>query len=229
MIRISLAASTAAFILAAPAMAESRDYDVSSFDGIEVSAGIDVNFETGGGQSVSVENKDGNFDDIIVEVRGGKLVLKRPRQIGWGKRPRYAVTVSAPILSSVEVSSGADAIGSGLSGEQVRIETSSGADADITGIDAVNVSLASSSGSDLNASGTCDGVTADSSSGSDIEAGDLHCRIGAADASSGSDITIYASESVSADASSGADIDVLGGPTDADIDKSSGGSVHIRS
>ena len=228
MIRIILAASTAAFVLAAPAMAETRNFDVPSFDGLEVSAGIDVNFETGGGQSVSVENKNGNFDDIIVEVKGGKLVLKRPRKIGWGKRPRYNVTVSAPSLNSVQASSGADVTGSGLSGERVRIETSSGADADITGIDAVRISLDSSSGSDLDASGTCDSLTADSSSGSDIEAGNLICRIGAADASSGSDITIHVTEAVSAEASSGAGIDVYGGPTDADIDKSSGGSVHIR-
>ncbi len=228
MIRIILAASTAALILAAPAMAETRNFDVSSFDGLEVSAGIDVNFETGGSQSVSVENKDGDFDDIIVEVKGGKLVLKRPRKIGWGKRPRYNVTVSAPSLNSVEVSSGADVTGSGLSGERVRIETSSGSDADISGIDAVNVSLHSSSGSDLDASGTCDSVTAHSSSGSDLEAGDLVCRLGEADASSGSDLTIYASESVDADASSGASVNVRGGPTDADIDKSSGGSVRIR-
>ena len=228
MIRIILAASTAALILAAPAIAETRNFDVASFDGIDVSAGIDVNFETGGAQSVSVENKDGDFDDIIVEVKGGKLVLKRPRRTGWGKRPRYNVTVSAPSLNSIEVSSGADATGSGLSGEQVRIETSSGADADITGIDAVHISLGSSSGSDLDASGTCDSLTADSSSGSDINAGDLHCRIGAADASSGSDITIYVTEAVAADASSGADVNVYGGPTDADIDKSSGGSVRIR-
>ena len=228
MVRTLIAASAAVLIFAAPALAEIQNYDVAAFDGIEVSAGIDVNFTTGGTQSVSVENKNGNFDDIIVEVRHGKLVLKRPRKIGWGKRPRYNVTVTAPSLNSVEASSGADATGSGLSGDQVRIETSSGADADITGINAVHIALGSSSGSDLNASGTCDSLTADSSSGSDIDAGDLHCRIGAADASSGSDITIYVTEAVAADASSGGDVNVYGGPTDADIDKSSGGSVHIR-
>ncbi|MCF6328853.1 MAG: DUF2807 domain-containing protein [Henriciella sp.] len=228
MIRIILAASTAALVLAAPAMAETRNYDVSPFDGLEVSAGINVNFETGGTQSVLVENKTGDFDDIIVEVTGGKLVLKRPRKIGWGKRPRYSVTVSAPRLNSVEASSGAEATGSGLSGEQVRIETSSGADADITEIDAVKVTLHSSSGSDLDASGTCDSVSAHSSSGSGLDAGELVCRLGEADASSGSDLTIYASEGVDADASSGASVNVLGAPTDADIEKSSGGSVRIR-
>ncbi len=228
MIRIILAASVAAFVLAAPAMAEARQYDVSPFDGLEVSAGIDVSFETGGTQSVLVENKNGDFDDIIVEVRGGKLVLKRPRKIGWGKRPRYNVTVSAPRLSSVEASSGADVTGSGLRGDQVRIETSSGSDADISDIDAVNISLHSSSGSDLDASGTCDSVSAHSSSGSDLDAGDLVCRLGEADASSGSGLTIYASESVDAEASSGASVNVRGGPTDADIDKSSGGSVRIQ-
>lgn len=228
MIRPILAASVATLILATPALAETRDYDVSSFTAIDVSAGIDVSFETGQSQSVSVENSKGDFGDIIVEVRGDTLVLKRPnRGLSWAKRERYSVAVSAPTLSVLDVSSGADAIGSGLSGREVSISTSSGADANVVDIVAENVSLSSSSGSDLKASGTCDHVEADSSSGSDIEARELICKSADADASSGSDIEIYASERVDADASSGADVDVFGGPTQTQIDKSSGGSVSI--
>ncbi len=229
MIRPLIAAAAVTLALALPALAETRNYDVPSFTGIDVSAGIDVTFETGSAQSVSVENSNGKFGDIIVEVRGDTLILKRPRRgLSWGKRQRYTVTVSAPILSNIEASSGADADGSGLSGAEVTISTSSGADANVSAIEAGNVSLSSSSGSDLKASGTCDQITADSSSGSDINAKNLHCVTGYADASSGSDIEIYASERATAEASSGADIDVFGGPEVTDIDKSSGGSVNIR-
>lgn len=228
MIRTLTAASVAALCFAAPALAETRTYDVGAFTGLEVSAGINVNFETGQARSVSVRNAKDNFDDIIVEVKGDTLILKRPRKIGWGKRTRYTVTVSAPSLDRVEASSGADVTGSGLSGDEVSISSSSGADATITGIDAQTVRLESSSGSDIEASGTCDRVIADSSSGADIEAGDLVCRIGDADASSGSDITIHVSESINADVSSGADIDVYGQPEARNTDKSSGGSVNFK-
>lgn len=229
MIRSFLAVSAAALCFTLPALAETRTYDVPAFTGLDVSSGIDVTFTAGPAQSVSVENRDGKFDDIIVEVKDGDLSLKRPQKMGWGRRPRYNVTVTAPVLSRVDVSSGADVSGSGLSGPVVSISTSSGADATITGISAGRVTLDSSSGSDLTASGTCDHVDAESSSGSDIEAGDLICATAEADASSGSDLEIHATNSVRADASSGADIDVHGGPTTADIDKSSGGSVSIKS
>ncbi len=228
MIRSFIVASGATLFFAVPALADTRTYDVDAFTGISASAGIDVNFTTGQAQSVSVENRDNDFDDIIVETKGDMLILKRPKKIGWGKRKRYTVTVSAPNLDRVEASSGSDVTGSGLSGDQVRIETSSGADADIADIDAVHIALESSSGSDLNASGKCDSLTADSSSGSDIDARGLHCRIGAAEASSGSDITIHVSEGVIAEVSSGADVDVYGEPAERNVDKSSGGSVSFK-
>lgn len=230
MIRSILCAAMAATILTTAAHAETRSYDVSSFTGIDVSAGLNVTFTTGGPQSITVENTKGDFSDISVEVKGDTLMLKRKKKNwGWGKkRLRYNITVSAPVLSDIEASSGSDITGSGLSGIEVSIDTSSGADATVTNVDAVTVYLDSSSGSDLNVSGKCTTVRAESSSGSDIEAGDLVCQSGRAEASSGSDITIHTTERVSADVSSGADVNVRGGPTEVDTDKSSGGSVNIR-
>ncbi len=232
MIRTLTLVSASALALAGLASAETQTYDVSGFSGIDVSAGIDVTFSTGSSYSVSAENKNGDFSDLKIETSDDALVISRVKKnwtSGWNKRQKYAVTVTAPSLSFINASSGSDITGSGLSGDQVSLSVSSGADIDVSDIDAVSVSLESSSGSDLNASGTCDSVSADSSSGSDIEASGLICRIGDADASSGSDIEIHATESVTADASSGADIDVYGGPTITDIDKSSGGSVSIKS
>lgn len=230
MIRCFSVASLVALGLAGAASAETRTYDVGAFTNIDISAGLDLAFEAGGAQAISVENDTGDFSDIDVFVRGDTLVLKRKKNNwGWGKRRlRYGITVSAPQISGVEASSGSDVSGRNMSGSDVRIEVSSGADVTVTGVDGGTVSIETSSGSDANVAGTCETVRADSSSGSDIEARDLICQNGYADASSGSDIAIHASSSVSADASSGADIDVYGNPTDVDSDKSSGGSVSIR-
>lgn len=230
MIRSLTAASVAVLLVAGAASAETRSYDVGSFTAIDASAGLDVTFTTGGDQSVTVENRKGDFSDIEVLVKNDTLVLKRAKQNwGWGKkRERYNITVSAPIISDIEASSGSDVTGSGLTGESIFIDVSSGADVSVEAINGGTVRLETSSGSDLTASGTCTEVRADSSSGSDINAGDLVCTNGRAEASSGSDITIHVTGRVSADVSSGADINVRGGPTDVDTDKSSGGSVNIR-
>lgn len=231
MIRSLTAASVAVLLIAGTASAETRSYDVGSFTAIDASAGLDVTFTTGSEQSVTVENRKGNFSDIEVLVKNDTLVLKRTKKNNWGwgkKRERYRVSVSAPLISNIEASSGSDVKGSGLSGDSIFIDVSSGADVSVESVTGGTVRLESSSGSDLTISGTCNEVRADSSSGSDINAGNLVCTNGRAEASSGSDITIHVTGRVSADVSSGADVNVRGGPTEVDTDKSSGGSVNIR-
>lgn len=230
MIRLFSSAAIAALFMAGTATAETRTFDVGSFTEIDVSGGLDLEFTAGGAQSVTVLNKKDDFSDIVVEVKGDTLVLKRKKNNwggGWKKRPQYLVTVSAPVLNAIEASSGSDVDGAGLTGV-VSIDASSGADVTVRDIQASSVGLESSSGSDITVAGTCSDVRAESSSGSDIEAKSLICANGRADASSGSDISIYVSGSLRAEASSGADIDVYGGPTDVASDKSSGGSVSIK-
>lgn len=230
MIRTLTAASVVALGLAGVASAETRTYDVGSFTDIDISAGLDLSFEQGASQSISVENKKGDFSDIDVVVKGDTLVLKRKKNNwGWGrKRERYGITVTAPVINGIEASSGSDAVGRGMSGADISVDVSSGADVTVTGVDGGTVRISTSSGSDASVSGSCTTVRADASSGSDLEARDLICQNGEADASSGSDIAIHVTGSVDAEASSGADVDVYGSPTDVSSDKSSGGSVSIR-
>lgn len=229
MIRTLSSVSLAAIALAGIASAETRTFDVGTFTNIDVSAGIEVAFEAGPAQSVSVENRKGDFSDIDVSVRGDTLVLKRKkRNIGWtARRTGYSVTVTAPQISGLEASSGSDVAGTGMSGDDIRISVSSGADVSVTGINGGTVSVQTSSGSDATVSGVCNTVRAKSSSGSDLSARDLVCEAGEASASSGSDLSLHTTTSLQAKASSGADIDVYGGPTDVNTDKSSGGSVNV--
>ncbi|MEP1144853.1 MAG: head GIN domain-containing protein [Henriciella sp.] len=231
MIRTLTAASLIALGLAGAASAETRTFDVGSFTNIDISAGLDLSFDEGASQSISVENKKGDFSDIEVRVKGDTLVLKRKKNNwGWGrKRERYDITVTAPVINGVEASSGSDVTGRGMSGSDISVDVSSGADVTVTDVSGGTVRIQTSSGSDASVSGTCSNVDAQASSGSDLEARGLVCQNGQADASSGSDISIYVTGSVDAEASSGADVDVYGSPTDVNSDKSSGGSVSIRS
>lgn len=231
MIRTLTATSLIALGLAGAASAETRTFDVGSFTNIDISAGLDLSFDEGASQSISVENKKGDFSDIEVLVKGDTLVLKRKKNNwGWGrKRERYDITVTAPVINGVEASSGSDVTGRGMSGSDISVDVSSGADVTVTDVSGGTVRIQTSSGSDASVSGTCSNVDAQASSGSDLEARGLVCQNGQADASSGSDISIYVTGSVDAEASSGADVDVYGSPTDVNSDKSSGGSVSIRS
>ena len=228
--RIAIAAIALSTSAALPALAETRTYDVGNFEGIDVSAGIEVIYETGTAKSVSVENKDGDFSDIIVESKGGELVLKRPRKMGWGRRRApYTVTVGVPSLNSIEASSGSSVSGDGLSGPRANVEVSSGADVEIRGINAETVIAQASSGASMEIAGTCTTIDADASSGANLDAGDLICERLTADVSSGASIDAHASQSVRADASSGGSVRAFGGAGDVSVEKSSGGSVRVVS
>ena len=231
MIRTITVASVLALGLAGIASAETRNYDVGAFTQIDISAGLDLNFQVGSAQSIAVENKNGDFSDIQVLVKDDTLVLKRTKRMSWGwggKRERYSITVTAPEINGLEASSGSDVSGLGMSGDSLSIDVSSGADVSLAGVDGGTVTIEVSSGSDASVAGTCTTVRADSSSGADIDARDLVCTNGEADASSGSDIYIHATTRADVDVSSGADVTVYGGPTEVNTDKSSGGSVSIR-
>ena len=212
--RLAFASLSILAIAALPAAAEVRTYDVGNFDGIDVSAGIEVRYVTGASRSVEVDDET--------------LVLKRQKKMNWGsKRQDYSVTVLVQSLSDIEASSGSYVEGSGLSGEEASIDVSSGARTIVTGISAGEIDIETSSGSSVEASGTCSELEADASSGSTIDAGALQCTALVADVSSGASIRAHASERVDAEASSGGSIRVTGGATDVTIDKSSGGSVTI--
>ncbi|MFQ5562145.1 MAG: head GIN domain-containing protein [Parvularculaceae bacterium] len=203
----SLAAGAA--LLAGSASAETKSFDLPAFDEIDASAGVDVNVSVGGAQSVIAENENGDFDDLVLEVRRGELRASRKnKRFGFGKRERYKIVVTMPALEGIEISSGADA--------------------DVTGVNADHFSIDGSSGADADIAGTCKTLDIDVSSGANINASDLICEVATVDVSSGGNAKIHATQRLNADASSGGHATVYGKPEYVDIDKSSGGGVSVR-
>lgn len=217
--------------VAAPAFAETKSYDLPVFTSLDVSSGLEVEFTTGGAQSVIAANDNGAWDKLDVSVKNGELKLKRKSTtMSWrAPKEKFKITVSAATINGVETASGSSVRGSGVTGDEVVIDSSSGSDVHITDIDAGSLEIDASSGSTLNISGTCQSVTVDSGSGSSVRAADMVCLYATVDASSGSSVSITATQSVTAEASSGASVKVSGDPLNTDVEKSSGGSVKIRS
>jgi hypothetical protein len=200
----AVAVATAA-VIALPAFAETRSYSLSGFDRIDVSAGVDVTLNQGP-FSVKADERNGDFDRLIVEVRGNTLhVSRKTNWLSWNG-PDYSVTVSAPNITEIGVSSGAALEGHGLSLKDLEVSVSSGADVELTG--------------------ACAGLRVDISSGADFDGEGLKCETASVDASSGADADAFATRSANGDASSGADITFHGKPADFTKDTSSGGSVR---
>ena len=123
---------------------ESRS--VGSFDGLDVSEGINVNLlvDPGAVPSVSVTFDDNLLSKLVTEVRGGTLVIEFDGSVSILGSGRF-VDVIVDSLDSIEVSGGADLNGFGTATDY-RLSASGGADVDLAGLDAANVEVDISGG-----------------------------------------------------------------------------------
>lgn len=200
----ALATALAAGLIALPALAETKVYPLKNFSKIDASAGLEVVLKQGP-HNVVVDHSKGEFDRVVVEVKGDTLKLGRKSGIYRNNSGRVTITVTAPDISSIDVSSGVT-----LEADNYRF---------------ASLDLDVSSGGGVDLSGSCRALSVDVSSGASVDAEDLKCETVTADASSGGSVEAFASRSASGSASSGGSIEFEGNPQEFVKDTSSGGSV----
>ena len=209
---------------------ETQTRNVSGFNAIDVSTGIDLYITMGNTEEVKIVADEDIINDIKTEVKNGTLhiYMKRNNWFNWGGNKSRKAYVTVKELVELRASSGSDVQSENtLQGESLEISASSGSDVKLD-VHYKNLSLDTSSGSDAELSGKTKYLRLSASSGSDIDASDLEAVNCKASASSGSDISLTVTEELEADASSGADITYHGNPKIRDINESSGGDVRGR-
>ena len=223
--------------------------NVGKFTGVSVSSGIKVNFTQGNNQSVVVDTDPNLQEYISTQVENGILVIsvqnKNNRKLNFKK---LLVTVEAPQLSSVRVSSGSLLTTLNTINEndfQANISSGANLNADLNIRNKTNVSissgssmrmdvktknfqLAGSSGSSSTVVGNAENTTFSLSSAASCNAQDLSSKNATASASSGASLKINTTENLTATASSGASIRYKGNPRNfiGSGKSSSGGTVQ---
>lgn len=206
--------------------------NVSSFNGIKVSTGIDLYITMGTVEEVKIVAEDDIIDNLITEVKDGTLRIYMKQSNNWfnwnsGNQTRKAY-VTVKELQKIDASSGSEVQSENmLKGENLEVKASSGSDVTLD-IYYKSFSLDTSSGSDAKISGKTKNFKAEASSGSDINAQDLESSICRVSVSSGSDASVNVTDELYAKASSGADVRYYGNPQVKDIDESSGGDVSHK-
>lgn len=203
-----------------------EERNVTNFESLEVSNGIEVFVNQDASEKVIVET-DSNIQKLLkTEVSGGTLKLYMEEGVLHTRLLRVYVTLKQ--LKSVETSSGSHVKSENkISCDHLKMSSSSGSGIKLEVV-CDKLEAESSSGSHLNVYGSAKLLTADSSSGSGIDASGLVAEKGELSSSSGSHINAQITKELKADASSGAGITVMGNPAIRDTDGSSGGSVHFK-
>jgi hypothetical protein len=197
-----------------------------SFNGINVSTGIDVYLRQGEKESISVKADENLQEYILTEVKGGVLHVYTESIIRKAKMKRVYVTMKE--ITSLKAGSAGDIIGeTQLKGDKIIIRSGSAGDIKIDLI-ARQVDINISSSGDVELSGEADIVEADLSSAGKLSAYDLKVKEADISASSAGDVKITVSEKLSASASSAAEISYRGNPKYVKAHSSSAGSIHNR-
>ena len=198
---------------------------VSSFEAVSASAGIEVILLQDSVTKVVVE-ADSNLQEIIkTEVSKGELKIYPKKRISTCESKKVFVTFKN--LHSIEASSGSEVKSTAeLRFESLQVSGSSGADIELK-ITANKLNLEGSSGANITIKGNVQTLDVDGSSGANIKAKELSSKSCNAGASSGANLRLVVTDKINAQASSGGNIKISGNPKERNVEKSSGGNVDI--
>lgn len=199
-----------------------------NFREVRASGGVTVHLKTGPETAITVEADDNIIHYVETTVSGGTLTI-RIRELNSLSNVTLNVYVTAPTLSKISASAGADIDSKDMiaSTEKVSVHASSGGSIHVN-LDAPSVSLNGSSGAEIMATGRTRDLTADASSAAAIHAFGLHAENVTAGASSSGEIAVFGSVSINASASSAGSVNYKGGAPSVKKNESSGGSVEAR-
>jgi hypothetical protein len=185
---------------------EARAYTLSGFSRLAVGSNVAVTLRRGPFH-VEAQSRDGDLSRLIIETRGDELSISSQSMFTAGRSPTYAVTITAPTWTAMDVSAGAAVEGADL--------------------DLADIAIDAATGASLTLSGACDAATINIASSAAANLADLRCRAATVDASGGASLAIYASETARVTASTGAAITV-GGDPDLTSETSSGGVIAAK-
>jgi hypothetical protein len=206
---------------------------VSSFHGIQVSAGIDLYLSQSNTEGLAVSASSTEYrDKIITEVENGVLKIYYGERGSWGSsnwgNRKMKAYVSAKNIDLLEASGGSDVfIDENLKVAKLKVQLSGGSDM-IGKLEVEDLIVGASGGSDAKLSGTVNHLKVSISGGSDFKGADLFAENCSISASGGSDAYIHVNKELESHASGGSDIRYTGNP--ATRNTSSGeGTVKKRS
>jgi phage shock protein PspC (stress-responsive transcriptional regulator) len=200
------------------------------FDEIEAAGLFRVLVRQGDGYKAEAAGRTGDLDDVRLEVRGDRLIIRSRRNnglfSGFGNhRNPILVTVTLPSLKRLELSAACQADVSGFRDEDLRVNASSAASARLNvNVPHLEVDLSSAAHAEL--SGTATDLSVDGSSASSLDALGLRATKASVDLSSGSEAKVHATDELKVDLSSGSQVKYAGSPGHIEKDLNSGSSLE---
>jgi hypothetical protein len=206
-----------------------RKIDISGFNAISVSSGINIYLSQSEEENVLIKGNADILDKITVrKTTSGILELKFENKAssmnwGWAKGDGVKAYISFKTLSKLIASGGSDIINqNNFKLDDFSIIASGGSDINLN-LSVNHLTIVASGGSDIYLKGKTNKLNLTSSGGSDIKAYGLVVAEVMVVSSGGSDVELFVEKSIKAVASGASDIRYKGNPSNKSV-KSSGAS-----
>jgi hypothetical protein len=187
----------------------SRNYQVGNFDQVELAGRYDVDVRTGANVSVAASGPEQALERLVVEVRGGKLVIEPKHERRWfgfgggNKLAKVKVVVTVPALTAASLAGSGDIRIDKVRGDRFAGEIAGSGDLHLGAVEVgrLKLSIAGSGGLDAG-SGRARSAEYEIAGAGDVRAAQI--------ATEELKISIAGSGNVQAHAIRAADVDIMG-------------------
>jgi hypothetical protein len=199
-----------------------KNYNVGNFSEIEVAGPYDVEVRTGAKASVAARGGEKLLERTVVEVRGGKLVIRPENNHnffhwGWGNNGKAHFTVTVPALNGASIAGSGDIKVDKVAGQAFEgsVAGSGGIDVAAMNVQQLKLSIAGSGGVKAG-TGTAQSAEYEIAGSGDIDAGSVQAQ--------SLKVSIAGSGGVKAHSSGTADVDIMGS---GNVDVAGGAKCNV--
>lgn len=202
---------------------------ISDYVSLTVSRGIDARLVKSDAKDITIEVYGITADDIIVENKGGELIIKVASKALWQemKDNHWWARIEIPYtnLEALEATTGAKiSTEEPIVSKTIDMAVSMGGELELN-IKATKIHLSASMGGVAELEGSAESIDISASMGSEIDMHGLVAKYVKAKSSMGSDIRVYATEEFDGRANMGGYVRVSGKPNRFYENTSMGGDI----
>ena len=208
-----------------------RNYKVGSFDQIEVGGPFNVEVRTGANPSVSARGPQKMLDQMVVEVQGGKLVIRPERQkglfhSGWHFRDTVEVTVTVPMLRAAAIGGSGDIKVNKVKGQAFDGSVAGSGSLDVGSLELQSRNLAvAGSGAAQARAGRAQSASYEIAGSGGIDAKGVQAQTADVSIAGSGNVAVNATNTASVSIMGSGDVDVSGGAK-CSVTKAGSGDVH---
>ena len=207
-----------------------RTFPVGAFEQIDVAGPYDVAVRTGANPSVAARGPEKMMERTIVEVQGGKLVI-RPREkrgfnFGWSNDDAIQVTVTVPRLRSATIAGSGGIRVDRVQGDNFDGQIEGSGEIDLGAVEVQDLTLGISGSGEARArQGRARNVNYTIAGSGGIDARQVTSETAEVSIAGSGNIAAHAAKTASVDIAGSGDVEVTGG-AQCKVNKAGSGDVR---